>query len=373
MVSRLEHEWAKRYPSHSSGEWKCTATTSGTAAIHCAVAAIDPEPGDEIITTAITDMGAITPILYQSAVPVFADVDPYTFNVTAESIARVITARTKAIIVTHLFGVPCDMPAILELATRQNLPIIEDAAQAPFALSQGQRVGTVGSIGCFSLQQGKHMACGEGGLVITRDAALARHMTLFHDKAWGYGDPQPDHYFLALNYRMTELQGAVALAQLEKVQDVVSARQEGAARFTDLIRDLPGVVPQRVPQGATSVFWKFVVRVDEKQTGADVGQIAGFLRQHYGISSVPRYVQKPAFMCEIFQKQRTFGTSRFPFVGAHRQNASEAEYSLEEFPGTVDALAHMLVVPWNENYTEEHVQYIARALREAVHYFRHQK
>jgi dTDP-4-amino-4,6-dideoxygalactose transaminase len=175
-------------------------------------------------------------------------------------------------------------------------------------------------------------------------------MTLFHDKARGYGDPQPDHYFLALNYRMTELQGAVALAQLDKVQDVVRDRQLSAARFSDLIRSVPGVEPQRVPAGATSVFWKYVLRVDAAQTGADVGQIAAFLRDNYGIASVPRYVQKPAFMCQIFQQQRTFGNSRFPLVSSHRPHAPE--YSLEAFPGTTDALVHMLVIPWNENYSE---------------------
>ena len=185
------------------------ACASGSAAVHCAVAAIDPEPGDEIITTPITDMGALTPILYQGAIPVFADVDPLTGNVTAETIARCLSPRTKAIIVTHLFGNPCEMGPIVDLARKHGLPVMEDCAQAYLARDGGKLVGTHGAIGCFSLQQGKHITTGEGGLCVTNDPDLARRIRLFVNKAWGYGDPNPDHYFLALNYRLTELQGAV--------------------------------------------------------------------------------------------------------------------------------------------------------------------
>src|SRR5712692_7147673 len=135
MVNKLEKDFAELY-----GMKYCTAVTSGTAALHCAVAAIDLEPGDEIISTPITDMGAIAPIIYQAGVPVFADVDPYTYNVTAETIEKKLTPRTKAIIVTHLFGNPCEMNAILELADKHGIPVIEDAAQAFFATYQGRRV-----------------------------------------------------------------------------------------------------------------------------------------------------------------------------------------------------------------------------------------
>ena len=123
----------------------------GTAALHTAYAAIDPEPGDEFITTSITDMGALTPIIYQSAVPVFADVDQDTLNVTAETIEKVISERTKAIIVTHLFGNPCEMGPIMELAKSKNIPVIEDCAQAFMAKQNGQWIGTIGDIGCFSI------------------------------------------------------------------------------------------------------------------------------------------------------------------------------------------------------------------------------
>ena len=200
------------------------ACSSGSAAIHIAVAAIDPEPGDEIITSPITDMGALTPILYQGAIPVFADVDVRTCNVTAKTIAARLSNKTRAIIVTHLFGNPCEMEAILALGKVRGIPVIEDSAQSFLARSGEGYVGTIGTIGCFSLQQGKHITTGEGGLVTTDSDALARRMYQFINKAWGYGDSNPDHTFLALNYRMTELQGAVAVAQLEKLHDTVQRR-----------------------------------------------------------------------------------------------------------------------------------------------------
>src|SRR5213593_118936 len=222
------------------------ACASGTAAVHTAIAAIDPEPGDEIITSPITDMGALTPILYQGAIPVFADVDPDTLNVTAATLEPRLSARTRAIIVTHLFGNPCEMREILSLARARDIPVIEDCAQAFLAGHEGRPVGTLGAIGCFSLQQGKHVTTGEGGLVVTNDDALARRIYLFINKAWGYGDAHPDHYFLALNYRMSEVLGAVAVAQLPKLDAVAQRRIAAAAELTAQLRGFPGIETPRV-------------------------------------------------------------------------------------------------------------------------------
>jgi dTDP-4-amino-4,6-dideoxygalactose transaminase len=364
VVKQLEAEFAAL-----CGAKYCTAVSSGTAAIHTALAAINPEPGDEVITTTITDMGALTPIIYQCAIPVFADVDPQSYNVTAQSIARVITPRTRAVIVTHLFGAPCEMAPILELAAAHNIPVIEDAAQAPLAEYHGRRVGTFGTIGCFSLQQSKHMTAGEGGFVVTDDPDLALRMKLFHNKGWGYGDAAPDHYFLALNYRMTELQGAVARAQLGKVEDVVRDKQLMAEHFGELIADLPGIAPQTVPDNTTSVYWRYAVRIDEAEFGATVDQIARFLGERYNIWASAHYVRKPAFQCQIFRERNTFGSSGFPFEGPHRAGLAPVEYRDEEYPGSFEALAHMLVLPWNENFKKQHLETMAHALHEAARHF----
>lgn len=364
-VTQFETDFAKHYGSPYA---RCA--TSGTAAIHAAVAAIDPEPGDEIITTPITDMGALTPILYQTAIPIFADVDPYTYNVTAETIEEKITSRTKAIMVTHLFGNPCDMDPIMELAKSKNLPVIEDAAQAFYTEYKGRRAGTIGDIGAFSLQQGKHMTTGEGGIVLVNNDKYTRRTRLFIDKAWGYGDKSPDHYFLALNYRMTELAGAVACAQFHKVEKVVEARVRGANLMTSLIAGLDGVYAPKLTEGTTKhVYWKYCLRVDAKLITGGVDAFARALKER-GIFSAPRYIQKPAFACEVFRDQVTFGKSGFPFRGPHRQGLPPVEYNIEDYPGTVEALDTICVLPWNEFYTEDDVRYIADAVIETARQLR---
>jgi perosamine synthetase len=338
------------------------ACSSGTSAIHTAIAAIDPQPGDEIITTPITDMGGLTPIIYQGAIPVFADVDPHTYNLTAKTIEARLSDKTKAIVVTHLFGNPCAMGEIMELASAHNLPVIEDCAQSFLTSYCDRYVGTLGTIGCFSLQQGKHITTGEGGVVVTDDEQLARRMFLFINKAWGYGDSNPDHYFLAPNYRMSELQGAVALAQLPKLEGVVENRVRTAESLTSALRGVAGVETPRVTDGAVHTYWEYCLRVDESAIDGGAVGLGAKLREK-GIACAPRYIQKPAFRCQVFRDQVTFGDSRWPFTLA-RPEAVDYDESL--FPGTFDALKHVLVLPWNEKYTQEHVDYIATAVREAA-------
>jgi dTDP-4-amino-4,6-dideoxygalactose transaminase len=338
------------------------ACASGTAAVHAAVAAINPEPGDEIITSPITDMGALTPILYQNAIPVFADVDPETCNISAKTIEPCLSNRTRAIIVTHLFGNPCDMHQIMELADQHGIPVIEDCAQSFLARYDGRSVGTFGKLSCFSLQQGKHMTTGEGGLVVTNDEALARRLFLFINKAWGYGDAQPDHYFLALNYRMSELQGAVGLAQLPKLKTGVEQRIRMADKLTEKLRPLKGILTPRVDPKGTHTYWRYSLLIDKDEIPGGPVKLAEDLKD-LGVGSAPRYIRKPAFMCEVFQKQQTFGNSRYPFTLA-RPDA--LDYDPSRFPGAFSALERILVLPWNERYTEEHVEYIAESVRQAV-------
>jgi perosamine synthetase len=339
-----------------------SACASGTAAIHAAIAAIDPEPGEEVVTSPITDMGALTPILYQGAIPVFADVDPRTGNVTAGTIAQRLSDRTKAIVVTHLFGNPCEMGEIMALADRLGVPVVEDCAQAYLATSGGRAVGTIGAIGSFSLQQGKHITAGEGGVVVTGDDDLARRICLFIDKAWGYGDPSPDHEFLALNYRMSELQGAVALAQLGKLEASIDHRVDMAARFTKALDGLTGIETPWVHPGDRHVYWRYVLRVDPDVIPGGPTAMAAALRDH-DVASAPRYIQKPAFRCAVFAEQRTFGSSRFPFTLARPE---AVDYAEERFPGTFAALGTMLVLPWTERYEPHHVDHLAEAISDAV-------
>lgn len=357
FVRTLEKNFAAQ-----TGTKHCYAIASGSAAIHAAIAAINPEPGEEIITTSITDMGALTPILYQGAIPVFADVDPDTGNVTAETVAARVSARTRAIIATHLFGNPCDMTGIMEVARRHNVPVIEDCAQAFLARHRGRGVGTFGALGCFSLQQGKHITTGEGGLVVSSDDALARRVFLYLNKAWGYGDANPDHYFIALNYRLSELQGAVAVAQLKKLAGIARRRRELAAGLSERLAGIDGVAIPQVEPDDECTWWKYALMVNpEVIRGGAVG-LAKKLKER-GIASAPRYIQKPAFQCQVFRDQVTFGTSRWPFTLARPE---ALDYAHDRFPGTFRYLEHVLVLPFNERYTDEHLDYIADEVYQAA-------
>jgi dTDP-4-amino-4,6-dideoxygalactose transaminase len=261
--------------------------------------------------------------------------------------------------ITHLFGNPCRMGEIMELARERGIPVIEDCAQAFGAEIGGRKVGAWGDIGCFSLQQGKHITTGEGGLCVTNDPELARRIRLFVNKAWGYGDPNPDHYFLALNYRLTELQGAVALAQLDKLPSGVDQRRRMADRLSRQLQGLPGIVTPRHAADAEHVYWRYCLWVDEKEVpGGSPALGAGLKRQ--GIGAAPRYIQKPAFQCQVFSEQRTFGESRFPFTLARPE---AVDYSPALFPGVFQCLHDILVLPWNERFTAEHIDFIAAAVR----------
>jgi dTDP-4-amino-4,6-dideoxygalactose transaminase len=356
-VSALEARFAEMF-----GVGHAVACASGTAAVHVAVATVDPEPGDEIITTSITDMGALAPLLYQGAVPMFADVDPVSMNVTPESVEAAISDRTRAIIATHLFGLPCDMAGITEVARRHSLPVIEDCAQAFLARSGGRIVGSLGLVGCFSLQQGKHITTGEGGLVVSDDEKLAHHMRRYVNKAWDYWSSPTDHDFLALNYRLTELQGAVARAQLEKLESGVAKRIANAVRLNEILADVPGLTVPKPAPGDVHSYWRYALIVDPDVVPGGPGALAAELKLG-GVASGPRYIQKPAFRCGVFVNQKTFGSSRWPFTLARPE---AVDYAAERFPGTFLALERVLVLPWNERYTSEDVDALGERIVDAV-------
>ncbi len=338
------------------------ACNSGSAAVHVAIAAINPNPGDEIVTTSITDMGALTPIVFQGAIPVFADVDPKTLNVTAATIEKVLSEKTKAIIVTHLFGNPCEMKAIMELADARGIPVIEDTAQSFLAECDGKYVGTIGKIGAFSFQQGKQMTTGEGGIVVTNDDALARRLYLCINKAWGYGDQNPDHYFIALNYRMTELQAAIAVEQLKKLDYSVAQRQRMAKLLDERLANVDGIESYKPAEGSTMTYWKYCLRVDDSKIEDGAVGLAKALKT-YDVASAPRYVVKPAYKCRVFVEQNTFGDSHFPFNLARPE---AVDYNDDNFQGTIKGLHDVLVLPINERYEEKHIEFLASSIREAV-------
>jgi dTDP-4-amino-4,6-dideoxygalactose transaminase len=350
----LEREFAALYDVPHA-----IACSSGTAALHLAVGAVDPDPGDEIITSPLTDFGTIIPILRQNAVPVFADVDPATGILDPASVERQISERTRAILLVHLFGAPAPMAEFKELARDHGLVLIEDCAQALLAEPEpGRYAGTYGDIGCFSLQQTKHITTGDGGLVITRDDRLARRMRLFADKGWPRDTGERTNLFLAANYRMTELQAAVGRAQLTKLPDVVARRRRTAEALTTQIDSVAGLNP---PVVAGSVHWQYPIVIDPRAAGGSNATWVEALAAE-GIPASAGYLHRPLYFTPVLAEGRTYGRSRFPLTSPPARK--EWTYGQGLCPDAERLIDQTLVViGWNENYTAADVDDIATAIR----------
>lgn len=355
FVPELERGFAELH-----GLPHAVACASGSAAVHTALAALGVGPGDEVVTTAITDMGAIAPIVYEGAAPVFADVEPDSGLVSAATIAPRITGRTRALIVTHLFGAPCDMAPIVELAQRRGLPIVEDCAQAFLARDTAGPVGTLGDIACYSFQQGKHMTTGEGGIVVTRRADLADRARRFVNKGWGYGDASPDHDRLGCNYRLTELQAAVGVAQLAKLASVVERRRVRANELDVCLGGVPGLDVPRTRDGALHSYWRYALRIDNELVPGGPAALARHLGA-LGVGSAPNYIRKPAFACALFTERE-----RHPLVRQALAGQADPLGDRDTHPGSHAFLDRVLVLPWNEKLTREHVRFIADSLCKAL-------
>lgn len=336
------------------------ACSSGTAAIHLAVAGLGLDPGDEVITSPISDFGSVAPILACNAVPVFADVDPVTGNLDPAAVAAAIGPRTRAILAVHLFGAAAPVAALRALADEHGLALVEDCAQAWLTRTGEDRLaGTTGVAGCFSLQQWKHITCGDGGLVITDDAALARRLRLFADKGWPR-ETGRHHVSFGLNYRMTELQAAVAGAQLTKLPGVLAARRRLAARLVDALAGLPGItVPRDVERHA---WWLFPLVLDPG--GPDNREFAAGLTEA-GVPARAGYLNEGLHCAPALTTAPVYGSSRYPLT------SPPADRVPRYGPGTCPVAEELIdrtlvVVDWNERYTDEHVDVIARAVTAVV-------
>lgn len=337
------------------------ACSSGTAAIHLAVAGLGLEPGDEVITSPISDFGSVAPILACNAVPVFADVDPVTGNLDPAEVASAIGPRTRAILAVHLFGAAAPAAELRALADKHGLVLLEDCAQAWLTRTGEDRLaGTTGAAGCFSLQQWKHITCGDGGLVVTDDADLAGRMRLFADKGWPRQTGR-HHVSFGVNYRMTELQAAVAGAQLTKLPGVLAARRRLAARLVAAVADLPGLtVPHDVDRHA---WWLFPLVLDP-DAGQDNHEFAAGLTEA-GIPARAGYLAEGLHCAPALTTAPVYGTSRYPLTSPPADRVPR--YGRGTCPNAERLIdATLVVVDWNERYTDEHVDVIARAVTDVV-------
>ncbi len=235
------------------------ACSSGTAALHLSLVALGIGPGDEVIIPDFTLIVSANTVILAGAKPVLADVDPKTWCLDPRKVEEKVTARTRAIMAVHMYGHPCDMPALSDIARRHSLAMIEDCAEGHGAEIAGRKVGGFGDAGCFSFYGNKILTTGEGGMVLTRDAGLAAKLRLLRDQ--GFEPPRFVHRVVGFNYRLTNLQAAIGLAQTEKADEKVRRKREIASWYLDLLGSESDVeVPAEAP-GAKNVYWMFGVKL----------------------------------------------------------------------------------------------------------------
>ncbi len=246
------------------GAKRAVALNSGTDALHLALRALDIGAGDEVISTAFTFVATTEAIGIVGATPVFADIDPETFNLDPKELEKKITPKTKAIIPVHLYGQPCDMTAIMEIAKKYNLYVIEDCCQAIGAEINGQKVGTFGDVGCFSFFPTKNLgAFGDGGLVTTNSDFLADRITQLrnHGSAVRYY-----HNEIGVNSRLDEIQAAILRVKLPYIDEWNKKRNENANRYTELLKDVEGVVTptDRELKGTKCIYHQYTIEVPNR-------------------------------------------------------------------------------------------------------------
>ncbi len=301
------------------------AVNSWTSGLIAAIGAIGLEPGDEVITTPWTMAATATAILHWNGIPVFADIDPDTFNICPEIVAKLITQRTKAIMAVDIFGQSADMPALRALAEKYGLKLLCDTAQAPGARVGEKFTGTFADVGGFSLNYHKHIHCGEGGVLVTNDDRLAERLRLIRNHGEAVirsDDPVQLCNILGYNFRMGEIEAAIASVQLSKLASRVKSRQRIAEELNDGLSSLPGVTVPKVSSGATHVYYVYGLKLDVEGLGVTRERIVEALRAE-GVPSLMAGYQN-LHLLPMFRHKIAYGTKGFPWTSPYC--ASDVQY-----------------------------------------------
>ncbi|PIG92516.1 DegT/DnrJ/EryC1/StrS family aminotransferase [Gloeocapsopsis sp. IPPAS B-1203] len=309
------------------------AVNTGTSALHLALLAAGIGAGDEVVTTPFTFVATVAAICYTGATPVFVDIDPVSYTIDVTQIEAAITERTKAILPVHLYGQPADMEPILEIARRYGLTVIEDAAQAHRAEYQGQRVGSIGDLGCFSFYPGKNLgAYGEGGMVVTNNPEHARAVRMLRD--WGQ-EQRYHHVIKGFNYRMEGLQGAILRVKLRYLDQWTDARRAHAARYDELLKSSVKT-PVAMPY-SHHVYHVYALRSQQRD----------ILQQRLHERGIQTGIHYP--------------------IPVHLQQAyADLGYHSGDFPVAEAAAKEVLSLPMYPELPQEHLETIVAAVRESV-------
>lgn len=338
---------------------------SCSAALHIAVAAAGIGPGDEVITSAVTDMGTVIGVLYQQAVPVFADIDPDTFNLDPRDVEKKITSRTRAIIVVHFSGNPCEMEAFLEIGRKHDLLIIEDCAQAWGATYRGQPVGTMGDLGCYSFDDFKHLSCGDGGLVASNREAIGKRLQPFGDKGYDRSGGPRNPAILAPNYRMSEPQAAVAAGQLEGLEELAAGRARMGDRLDARLEGIPGVQIPKRDKGDRHTFWFYTIKLDLGQLSCDRDTFVKALNAE-GVLANDGSFPSTTYQWRVFQ-EHAFFNGRWPLK---EEGGTEMDYSRVSCPAAEFVIEQWFRLILFEGMDAAYLDGAAAAIRKVAAHFR---
>jgi perosamine synthetase len=291
---------------------------SWTSGLIAAVGAIGIEPGDEIITTPWTMAATATAILHWNGIPIFADIDPQTFNIDPAKVEKLVTPRTRAIMAVDIFGQSADMAQLREIATRHKLKLLGDTAQGPGARIGDRMTGTLVDIGGFSLNYHKHIHCGEGGILVTDDDRLARRLALIrnHGEAVIQSEnPEELRNILGYNFRMGEMEAAIASEQLRKLEQRIASRQAVAAQLNAGLQDLPGLATPVVAPGCTHVYYIYGLKLDAVALGVPRQRIVDALKWE-GVPGLLNGYQN-LHLLPTFRHRIAYGSKGFPWTSPY--------------------------------------------------------
>ncbi len=316
--------------------------SSGTAALHLAIKALGIGQGDEVIVPTFSMAASSNAVVYAGAKPVFVDSELDTWNMDIDQVEKKISGRTKAIMVMHTYGHPVDMDRLRLITDKFGLPIIEDAAEAHGAEYKGRKAGSLGDIACFSFFGNKILSTGEGGMVVTNNDEWAERCRKLRNHF--FGEPRFWHQEVGFNYRLTNVQAAIGLAQLEKIEEYVEARRRNAQLYNQLLQDVPGIITPPEKEWAKNVYWMYGVLVEENQFGLSMPK----LRDELGRRGIDT---------------RTF------FIGLHKQpmyrlDGSNVHDKEGKYPLAERLEKKGFYLPSSSHLTEEEIRFIVNAIKE---------
>ena len=343
--------------------------SSGSAAIHLGLIACGIGPGDEVVTTPNTDTGTVAGIIEEGAVPVFCDCER-TLQPSAATVAAKLTDRTRAVVVVHLAGYPAPVDEIVALCAPRGIGVVEDCAQSWGTRLNGRLVGTTGTAGAYSVNDFKHISAGDGGFVTLADEHLYRRVSNYSDKHYDrlfdLSQRQAHH---GINYRMGELQGAVVLAQLEKVDRITGRQNEIGDTLREKLSPLRGAdVLAPLPGGYSTYWWTVLLLEPEAVTATRDELVAAISAEGVAASSYGTYdlIQKPLFAERVVRPWLEPPRSMYPFV---QPDGREYTYSLEQTPTHGELLQCCIMLSIGSYYTDQDVEETARGVLKVFDHF----